>query len=1725
MHAVPPDYRSQSVETEALALWRGRRLPPAGGVLGPPSGPVVRQLVGAWSPGDFPSLVAHRALAADVDARYLVLTGRRVVGTLRNDAGPSGGAPSKGPTLLTALGIWTGGDGQVPWDTEDRIAGVQAIVSRLAAKGILVTRDDAFRVCPFCGSPRGPERIIYNEQEGDTFLVRFPFRFNDRTVNALVWVDAPWKLLGTSALLLNPDLPYVVAEYRRREDREFVLTSAASLRRLRSWIPEATFEVVEERPGRAFQGAVYSYPLRHEFPMGGDLTAPAGTVLAAADVSESGTGIVPLVPGHGPNDARIAARFGVDGWPLLTPKGKLDFTLMHKYAGLDLDTADEFVLRDLSEAAALFARLRVKRGVPHCAVCGTTLLWAPGRAWCLETSHLPPERRALFSRLLPEETLPGATEVAPWPVSEAAPSAAAGTVALLECARCDRLDGPGAPAQCPCGGPRQLVRRRLLPSSAAAFAAWARFDPLPDGDSVHLYLGQRRRVPALVNHLAALSGIQGFVGDVDLTVVPTVAAADASDLATTLGADAVRAAFVRTAAAEASGGRFADRCHQEAARIRRWWSLAQEVVAKCDASMLAAFARPIGGFLGELEIEDRAILARWERTRTLALAHYDHWAPALVHRGASRFLDNDLVAYRELVEPRLALAGTPTTKRAALRTLTHLLRGLSEVLAPILPFTSEAIHRALSAERTSLFEQPMAGLDRALLNDDLVAAWERWRTILVSVDRFRRSLGVPRSTVIPSVVLVVPADDVGDKMRADTELLARLARVERVEVASPRQMWTGRQRTIRPIESEIQKAYPAEASQIVHLLMRMPPRRWETAGGQEELTVVINGLPRRVLRNMVTFSDTLPPRVIPCRWPLGEMYVELPAGAAFPRTPIPPLSPDAFWLVRRLAHRLRTAPPSEGPPTRFALVTAKDPLATELRAAAEPIAGFLGLKELRVVEKSEEAVPPGVMTGRTRTGDRWWVHIPDLPARPRRSKHPRPSARMQRILASAGAPPPEFDYTDDTFLAHEEEVRGLGQELDDLIGIPLLGPSKVALAWDLGIHSPDDLRRSPFETVVGIPGFGGPIAEVVLSRLGAAVPPASSRGRGRTSDGGLASRTPGSTVVRPSRAAAMVPGESGSIHAGASSLPFPSAVPPEAGPSAPALVKDERTTEAERSESTLTVPPEPVPAEQPPATAPEPAEPDRLTQNAGSTSTMPSTEAPPVAIVPEVPSEALSSESGGSVREGAPPPSEGARQEASVAEMELQPPEEPAGPIDIPLPEVALPTAEEAASTVGAPSESAASPAEPGAGTEAPAPEEVVRASDLPTPDLGPRTTEETLPSEQQPAEPAALPAEPAQDLEPRATTVESIPEPPAQTSEVSTPEVGPSATDETPTREEAPVVAPGPQVELRAEAELGTPAAEPIPEGAPPEVEEGKVPPSPSVRSEPGSLAPEVAAASPGPPELLTVPQASEAAPASELEAESAEVPPASGSGEPTVAEGPTTVAGETSVPPAPPAAEAPAGPPETGSSIVSVDRGGGGLPLPRPETEVQPAQSVPLPAVPIAPATPLVEAVAPAPIPEPTKVEPPAPPSGVELMIGGSLVVSLGAFFEAAAAGHRGVCVVRESPERIRARVGSRPVEVYWLTNIGRGPALRPSDLEGAWTFLAGKLQEEHVTAFFLEGVEYLVRLHGADAVLNGLVQFDRLARENDVRIWVYLAPGLMKPDDLERFRATFGGGPVSG
>ena len=290
--------------------------------------------------------------------------------------------------------------------------------------------------------------------------------------------------------------------------------------------------------------------------------------------------------------------------------------------------------------------------------------------------------------------------------------------------------------------------------------------------------------------------------------------------------------------------------------------------------------------------------------------------------------------------PRLDFAGSPATKRGALRTLVYLFRAAAIALAPIAPFTADTVHRRLLGEPRSLFESTDLGGDR-----DASQRGAGYRLgPLACGDRLRRHVP-PRSS--PRVVHATPPR--GDRLpgRGDGGPASggprddRAAREDRPargdEPAGP----VGSPPTATRSRGERDPARLSGARDADR-----PPSRADAASTEyqspgRELTVFVHGVPRTITPEMVTTVDTLPEGYTPIPYGPGEMYVQPPPKGESIATP-PPLSSDAFWVVRWVRRRLAAAPAAGDPAGHVAIVSAVDPLAAELREKSAAIADTLG---------------------------------------------------------------------------------------------------------------------------------------------------------------------------------------------------------------------------------------------------------------------------------------------------------------------------------------------------------------------------------------------------------------------------------------------------------------------------------------------------------------------------------------------------------------------------------------------------------------------------------------------------------------------------------------------------------------------------------------------------------------------------------------------------------------
>lgn len=1089
MRTLPARFEPARVEEQSRQFWKDRGWPASGPSLGPLNGPPVLELLTAFAAPDGLLGAIHRVVLADVAARHRLRAGGRTLVPLMT-RGEEGESAELTPAFRH-LGIWVGGGEPTASRTGTSPARIGPMVERLARMQVLVGRRGPMRTCPGCRTPRTPQTIVYAEREGPSYLVRFRLTGELSGTDLLVSTDAAWKLLGATALAVHPQRMYARARVRRRDREETILVDRGALDRVGDWLEGATAEFLDERPGSAMNGLRYEHPLATEFPVLKSLPAPAGTVVLAEAVADRGTGVVPIVPFHGPADYAIGQSLGLSGWPVVGVTGELTAELAHKYVGLPLDNAEAFVLRDLQEGGAIFAELRQGRGVPFCAFCGREMFWYPGRAWCLDLTHLPPETLDRLGRLLPAPwTLP-LDPTLPWPATGWGDVATDRSVALAECAECGRLYPPPGPPACACGGAVAVVHREPLAAFAEALAGWDALAPVPTGAAVRMFIPGRNLAPTLVHLLVGMTAANAAADDLRVVAVPTVPAPD--DFSADGPQDALRATLVRLAAAPAAGeAGWAGRRQQEERRLRRLWALAVDLLDRMLTDRYAE-SPPLTADLSGLMEEDRGILARFDRLRTEVLRAYDRDEAATAHRLLWRFLERDLrQEYLPVAAPRLAREGLPSSKRAAYQTIVELLDGWAMLYAPIAPFTTEAIHRAFRGDGESLFA-PTDLAGTLNLRDDVS---DRFLTLAASLQGalggYARAEGDSGTGPFAEVHLLLTDDALASQLSTREEGLRRILGCRRLVIASPARPWSERQVSVRPVAAEVQRSYPAQAGRILRILEGMPADRLRQARGPSGLHIALEGTSVAILPPMVEVSDSIPPNLAPVRWELGELYVARPPGSEGGRR-LPPLSSDGLHLLDRIRRWIDSSV-APSAVDRVVIVTA-DPLGAELRRYEGEVSAYLDGRTVELPSTPEGLVPGETFDGRGARGHPWVVWLPGLVRRPRVGGA---AARVRRGRQRRSATETEADLSDvlsEDRRTRDTTIRETVEAFDRELGRPLVGPAKLSAAWEAGLQSFDAVAHAPYAQLAALPGFGPVVARHLVEHFGGALPPKILRAR------------------------------------------------------------------------------------------------------------------------------------------------------------------------------------------------------------------------------------------------------------------------------------------------------------------------------------------------------------------------------------------------------------------------------------------------------------------------------------------------------------------------------------------------------------------------------------------------------------------------------------------------------
>ncbi|MDJ0777638.1 MAG: isoleucine--tRNA ligase [Gammaproteobacteria bacterium] len=222
----------------------------------------------------------------------------------------------------------------------------------------------------------------YKEVDDPSVTVRFKVTGEENT-SFLVWTTTPWTLPSNLALAVGEDIDYVYVE---SEGETFILAAALQ----EAVLGDRPQKVVKTVKGSELVGMRYER-LFDYLEAEGDICR----VLPADFVStEDGTGIVHTAPAYGVDDLELGQKFGLpvvhgvglDGYfkPEVTP-----------VAGLFFKQADHVLIELLQERGLLFKAQTISHNYPFGWRTGDPLIYYAKNAWYIRTTDIADRMVAL----------------------------------------------------------------------------------------------------------------------------------------------------------------------------------------------------------------------------------------------------------------------------------------------------------------------------------------------------------------------------------------------------------------------------------------------------------------------------------------------------------------------------------------------------------------------------------------------------------------------------------------------------------------------------------------------------------------------------------------------------------------------------------------------------------------------------------------------------------------------------------------------------------------------------------------------------------------------------------------------------------------------------------------------------------------------------------------------------------------------------------------------------------------------------------------------------------------------------------------------------------------------------------------------------------------------------------------------------------------------------------
>ena len=250
-------------------------------------------------------------------------------------------------------------------------------LKKIYEKGLLYKGHKIVPYCPRCGTALASHEVAQGYKDVTEKSATVRFKCLDENASYLAWTTTPWTLPSNVCLAVNASVAYCRAKAPRYGDEVFILAKD-----LAKTVLGDDAQILDEFLGETLVGRGYA-PLFECTAKAVANKARAHYVIADDYVTTTdGTGIVHNAPAFGEDDNRVCKANGLPFIQLVDAKGEMCGGT--PWDGVFVKKADPMIIADLEKAGLLFATPEFTHSYPFCWRCDTPLIYYARESWFIK---------------------------------------------------------------------------------------------------------------------------------------------------------------------------------------------------------------------------------------------------------------------------------------------------------------------------------------------------------------------------------------------------------------------------------------------------------------------------------------------------------------------------------------------------------------------------------------------------------------------------------------------------------------------------------------------------------------------------------------------------------------------------------------------------------------------------------------------------------------------------------------------------------------------------------------------------------------------------------------------------------------------------------------------------------------------------------------------------------------------------------------------------------------------------------------------------------------------------------------------------------------------------------------------------------------------------------------------------------------------------------------------